>query len=117
TDFFFGFHSTRGWELLIRWVYNDLGWVPNELIFTIFQCYENPQEATGRIVCANCHLANKPVDIEVPQTVLPDTVFEAMLRIPYDMQLKQVLANGKKGGWNVGVVLILPERFELAPPD
>ncbi|BAH91407.1 Os01g0881550 [Oryza sativa Japonica Group] len=64
------------------------------------QGYENPREATGRIVCANCHLANKPVDIEVPQAVLPDTVFEAVLRIPYDMQLKQVLANGKKGGLN-----------------
>ncbi|MBA0647969.1 hypothetical protein Goklo_015769, partial [Gossypium klotzschianum] len=67
--------------------------------------------------CANCHLANKPVDIEVPQAVLPDTVFEAIVRIPYDMQLKQVLANCKKGALNVGVVLILPERFELAPPD
>ncbi|KAE8766211.1 Photosystem II CP47 chlorophyll apoprotein [Hordeum vulgare] len=40
-----------------------------------------------------------------------------VLRIPYDMQLKQVLANGKKGGLNVGAVLILPEGFELAPPD
>uniref|UniRef100_A0A251S7A3 Cytochrome f n=1 Tax=Helianthus annuus TaxID=4232 RepID=A0A251S7A3_HELAN len=66
------------------------------------QGYENPREATGRIVCANCHLANKPVDIEVPQAVLPDTVFEAVVRIPYDTQLKQVLANGKKGGLNVG---------------
>ncbi|XBH73017.1 hypothetical protein VPH35_100192 [Triticum aestivum] len=81
------------------------------------QGYENPREATGRIVCANCHLASKPVDTEVPQAVLPDTVFEAVLRIPYDMQLKQVLANGKKGGLNVGAVLILPEGFELAPPD
>ncbi|PPR83762.1 hypothetical protein GOBAR_AA36951 [Gossypium barbadense] len=70
-----------------------------------------------RIVCANCHLANKPVDIEVPQAVLPDTVFEAVVRIPYDMQLKQVLANGKKGALNVGAILILPEGFELAPPD
>ncbi|MBA0734408.1 hypothetical protein Gogos_018321 [Gossypium gossypioides] len=78
---------------------------------------QNPREATGRIVCANCHLANKPVDIEVPQAVLPDTIFEAVVRIPYDMQLKQVLANGKKGVLNVGVVLILPEGFELAPPD
>nr|YP_010947794.1 cytochrome f [Oplopanax japonicus]YP_011031575.1 cytochrome f [Oplopanax elatus]QIQ27028.1 cytochrome f [Oplopanax horridus]WMH04810.1 cytochrome f [Oplopanax japonicus]WMH04897.1 cytochrome f [Oplopanax japonicus]WMH05071.1 cytochrome f [Oplopanax japonicus]WMH05332.1 cytochrome f [Oplopanax japonicus] len=81
------------------------------------QGYENPREATGRIVCANCHLANKPVDIEVPQAVLPDTVFEAVVRIPYDMQLKQVLANGKKGALNVGAVLILPEGFELAPVD
>ncbi|TKY47421.1 Cytochrome f [Spatholobus suberectus] len=60
--------------------------------------YENPQEATGRIVCANCHLANKPVDIELPQAVLPDTVFEAVIRIPYDMQVKQVLANGGNRG-------------------
>nr|YP_010474859.1 cytochrome f [Corydalis decumbens]UVH69146.1 cytochrome f [Corydalis decumbens] len=81
------------------------------------QVYENPREATGRIVCANCHLANKPVDIEVPQAVLPDTVFEAVVRIPYDMQLKQVLANGKRGSLNVGAVLILPEGFELAPLD
>ncbi|OAY70671.1 Chloroplast envelope membrane protein, partial [Ananas comosus] len=66
------------------------------------QGYENPREATGRIVCANCHLADKPVDIEVPQAVLPDTVFEAVVRIPYDMQLKQVLANGKKGGFECG---------------
>ncbi|KAL3618437.1 hypothetical protein CASFOL_033215 [Castilleja foliolosa] len=57
------------------------------------------------------------MDIEVPQTVLPDTVFEAVVRIPYDKQVKQVLANGKKGGLNVGVVLILPEGFELAPSD
>nr|WVH13695.1 cytochrome f [Tectaria coadunata] len=81
------------------------------------QNYENPREATGRIVCANCHLAKKPVDIEAPQSVLPDTVFEAVVKIPYDTQIKQVLANGKKGGLNVGAVLILPEGFELAPPN
>ncbi|PHT34563.1 Cytochrome f [Capsicum baccatum] len=81
------------------------------------QGYENPREATGRIVCANCHLANKPVEIEVPEAVLPDTVFKAVVRIPYDMQLKQVIANGKKRGFNVGTVLILPKGFELAPPD
>nr|YP_010211705.1 cytochrome f [Leptochilus decurrens]UBI43156.1 cytochrome f [Leptochilus decurrens] len=81
------------------------------------QNYENPREATGRIVCANCHLAKKPVDIEAPQSVLPDSVFEAVVKIPYDMQIKQVLANGKRGGLNVGAVLILPEGFKLAPPD
>nr|BBF90940.1 cytochrome f [Lepidothamnus intermedius] len=81
------------------------------------QSYENPREATGRIVCANCHLAKKPVEIEIPQSVLPDTVFEAVVKIPYDTQIKQVLANGKKGTLNVGAVLILPEGFELAPPD
>jgi len=81
------------------------------------QNYENPREANGRIVCANCHLAQKAVEIEVPQSVLPDTVFEAVVKIPYDQQVKQVLANGKKGELNVGAVLILPEGFQLAPPD
>nr|YP_009252756.1 apocytochrome f of cytochrome b6/f complex [Cymbomonas tetramitiformis]ANA56890.1 apocytochrome f of cytochrome b6/f complex [Cymbomonas tetramitiformis] len=81
------------------------------------QGYENPREATGRIVCANCHLAQKPVDIEVPQAVLPDSVFEAVVKIPYDMQVKQVLGNGKKGPLNVGAVLILPDGFQIAPSD
>jgi apocytochrome f len=81
------------------------------------QNYANPREANGRIVCANCHLAQKPVEIEVPQAVLPNTVFEAVIELPYDKQVKQVLANGKKGDLNVGMVLILPEGFELAPAD
>lgn len=81
------------------------------------QNYENPREANGRIVCANCHLAQKPVEIEVPQAVLPDTVFEAVVRIPVDQQIKQVQANGKKGGLNIGAALILPEGFQLAPAD
>lgn len=81
------------------------------------QNYKNPREANGRIVCSNCHLAQKSVELEVPQSVLPDTVFEALVKIPYDQQIKQVQANGKKGDLNVGMVLILPEGFELAPTD
>jgi apocytochrome f len=81
------------------------------------QNYPEPREATGRIVCANCHLAQKPVDLETPQAVLPNSVFEAVVKIPYDQQVKQVLANGKKGGLNVGAVLILPEGFEISPPE
>ncbi|RXH84270.1 hypothetical protein DVH24_027169 [Malus domestica] len=139
-----GFHSPHGWELMIGSVYKDFGFAHNDQIIsglvstfpvildTIFKYwifrylnrvspslvgYENPREATGCIVCANCHLVNKLVDIEAPQAVLSDTVFEAVVRIPYDLQLKQVLANGKKRALNVGVVLILPEGFELAHPD
>ena len=41
------------------------------------QAYENPREANGRIACANCHLAQKSVEIETPQAVLPNSVFEA----------------------------------------
>jgi len=79
--------------------------------------YENPREATGRIVCANCHLAQKPVEIEVPQAVLPDTVFETVVTVPYDLSVKQITGNNKKGGLNVGAVLVLPEGFKLAPKD
>jgi len=87
--------------------------------FPIFaqQAYENPREATGRIVCANCHLAQKPVEIEVPQGVLPDTIFTAEVEIPYDLSVKQVTGDGTRGPLNVGAVLILPEGFTLAPKD
>nr|YP_010988298.1 apocytochrome f [Rhodochorton tenue]WOK79494.1 apocytochrome f [Rhodochorton tenue] len=79
------------------------------------QAYENPREATGRIVCANCHLAQKPVEIEAPQSVLPNTVFEAIVKIPYDSKLEQVVGSGTKSGLNVGAVVILPKGFKLAP--
>lgn len=76
-----------------------------------------PREATGKIVCANCHLGAKPTEIEVPQSVLPDTVFEAIVKIPYDTSVQQVVGDGSKGGLNVGAVLMLPEGFKIAPED
>lgn len=81
------------------------------------QNYESPREATGRIVCANCHLGAKPTEVEVPQSVLPDTVFKAVVKIPYDTSVQQVLGNGEKGPLNVGAVLMLPEGFKIAPED
>jgi apocytochrome f len=81
------------------------------------QNYQNPREPNGRIVCANCHLAQKPVEIEVPQAVLPNSIFEASIKIPYDKSIQQVQSNGKKGDLNVGMVLILPEGFTLAPNE
>nr|YP_010212860.1 cytochrome f [Taxillus rhododendricola]UBK10984.1 cytochrome f [Taxillus rhododendricola]UBN07324.1 cytochrome f [Taxillus rhododendricola] len=118
--------NTRSWikEKKIRYIYLlpiiyiiTQASISNAYPIFAQQVYENPREATGRIVCANCHLANKPVEIEVPRAVLPDTVFEAVVRIPYDTKLKQVLSNGKRGALSIGAVLILPEGFELAPPD
>ncbi|MEM1238417.1 MAG: apocytochrome f [Cyanobacteria bacterium P01_H01_bin.26] len=79
--------------------------------------YDSPREATGRIVCANCHLGNKKTEIEVPQAVLPDTVFKAVVKVPYDLEAQQVLGDGSKGGLNVGAVLMLPDGFKLAPDD
>ncbi len=79
--------------------------------------YEVPREATGKIVCANCHLGKKKTEIEVPQAVLPDTVFEAVVKVPYDLNAQQVLGDGSKGGLNVGALLMLPDGFTLAPDD
>lgn len=81
------------------------------------QNYASPREATGKIVCANCHLGKKPTEVEVPQSVQPDTVFKAVVKIPYDPTAQQVLGDGSKGGLNVGAVLMLPEGFKLAPPE
>ena len=80
------------------------------------QAYANPREANGRIACANCHLEQKPTGIESPSAVLPDTVFEAVVKIPYDLKKKQLVASGDRGPLNVGAVVILPEGFKLAPP-
>ncbi len=79
--------------------------------------YETPREATGRIVCANCHLAAKPTKVEAPQAVLPDSVFKLKVEVPYDLSTQQVLGDGSKGGLNVGAVVVLPEGFKVAPPD
>ncbi|MDX2254155.1 MAG: apocytochrome f [Pseudanabaenaceae cyanobacterium bins.39] len=81
------------------------------------EAYQNPREATGRIVCANCHLAQKGIELELPQAVLPDSVFEAVVKLPYDHSLQQVTADGSKAGLNVGAVLVLPEGFKIAPED
>ena len=81
------------------------------------QAYANPREANGRIACANCHLAQKPVEIETPQAVLPNSIFEAIVKIPYDSNTKQILSGGTKGGLNVGAVVILPNGFRLASPN
>ena len=89
----------------------------NTYAFPIYaqQGYEDPREATGRIVCANCHLAQKPVHIETPKAVLPNSIFEATVEIPYDTNVKQQLDNSTQGSLNVGAVLILPDGFKLAP--
>ena len=81
------------------------------------QGYENPREATGKIVCANCHLAQKNISLEVPKSVLPNTVFEATVKVPYNLNSKQILGDGKQGNMNVGAVLILPEGFKMAPAN
>nr|QNO36035.1 PetA [Sargassum hemiphyllum var. chinense]QPZ94208.1 cytochrome f [Sargassum hemiphyllum var. chinense] len=81
------------------------------------QAYANPRAANGRLACANCHLAEKPIQIESPKAILPNKVFEAAVKIPYPKEAKQILGNGQLSGLNVGAVVILPEGFKLAPSN
>ena len=81
------------------------------------QNYDSPREATGKLVCANCHLAKKTTQVEVPQAVFPDSVFKAVVKIPYDTSIQQVAGDGSAAGLNVGAVVMLPDGFKLAPAD
>jgi apocytochrome f len=78
------------------------------------QNYSNPRAANGKLACANCHLNEKAIEIEAPQAVLPNSVFEVEIKVPYDTTKKQVGANGKPADLNVGGILILPKGFKLA---
>jgi apocytochrome f len=78
------------------------------------QNYSNPRAANGKLACANCHLNQKAIEIEAPQAVLPNSVFEVEIKVPYDIAKKQIGANGKKTGLNVGGILVLPKGFKLA---
>jgi apocytochrome f len=81
------------------------------------QNYASPREATGKIVCANCHLAKMATRVEVPQAVFPDTVFKAVVEIPYDTSVQELAGDGSLVGLNVGAVVMLPDGFKLAPQE
>ncbi|ADB27499.1 cytochrome f (chloroplast) [Thalassiosira oceanica CCMP1005] len=90
--------------------------VENSFAYPVFaqQNYSNPRAANGKLACANCHLNQKAIEIEAPQGVLPNSVFEVEIKVPYDLSRKQIAANGKPAGLNVGGILILPKGFKLA---
>ena len=79
------------------------------------QNYSNPRAANGKLACANCHLNQKAIEIEAPQAVLPNSVFEIGINVSYDTSKKQIGANGKSANLNVGGILVLPKGFKLAP--
>ena len=91
-------------------------YVPESSAYPVFaqQNYSNPRAANGKLACANCHLNQKAIEIEAPQSVLPNSVFEVEVKVPYDTSKKQIGANGKKADLNVGGILILPKGFKLA---
>ena len=78
------------------------------------QNYSNPRAANGKLACANCHLNQKAIEIEAPQAVLPNSVFEIEIKVPYDTSKQQIGANGDKADLNVGGILIMPKGFKLA---
>jgi apocytochrome f len=78
------------------------------------QNYSNPRAANGKLACANCHLNQKAIEVEAPQAVLPNSVFEVEIKVPYDASKQQIGANGKKADLNVGGILMLPKGFKLA---
>ena len=90
--------------------------IENSNAYPVFaqQGYANPRAANGKLACANCHLNQKSIEIEAPQSVLPNSVFEVAIKVPYDTNKKQIGANGKAADLNVGGILILPKGFKLA---
>ena len=78
------------------------------------QNYSNPRAANGKLACANCHLNQRAIEVEAPQAVLPNSVFEVEIKVPYDTTKQQIGANGKPADLNVGGILILPKGFKLA---
>ena len=90
--------------------------IENSNAYPVFaqQNYSNPRAANGKLACANCHLNQKAIEIEAPQAVLPNSVFEIEIKVPYDTSKQQIGANGKQADLNVGGILILPKGFKLA---
>ena len=90
--------------------------IENSSAYPVFaqQGYSNPRAANGKLACANCHLNQKAIEIEAPQAVLPNSVFEVTVKVPYDVNRQQIGANGQKADLNVGGILILPKGFKLA---
>ena len=90
--------------------------IDNSFAYPVFaqQGYSNPRAANGKLACANCHLNQKAIEIEAPQGVLPNSVFEIEIKVPYDTTRQQIGADGKPADLNVGGILILPKGFKLA---
>jgi len=90
--------------------------IEDSVAYPVFaqQGYANPRAANGKLACANCHLNQKAIEIEAPQAILPNSVFEIEVKVPYDLSRQQVGANGKKADLNVGGIVILPKGFKLA---
>jgi apocytochrome f len=62
-------------------------------------------------------LGERKIETEIPRAVLPDSVFEVSVSVPYDATVTQLAADGGSAAVLAGSVLVLPEGFQLAPED
>jgi apocytochrome f len=58
-----------------------------------------------------------PTIAEVPQSVGADSVFKAVVKIPYKDDIKEIGADGSEVPLQVGAVVMLPDGFKLAPQE
>ena len=75
--------------------------------------FDRPREATGKIVCSNCHLGSDELIISLPQGVLAGDSFEVGFQIPLKKTNAQLQSDGSVGPLQVGGVLVLPEMIDI----
>merc|ERR1719440_2433779 len=93
---------------------------PGAEAYPIFaqQNFADPVDPTGKLVCANCHLQTREINLRMPHEALPDTIFKIKVDLPlkYDIR-RQLNADGEKVELNAGAVVVLPEGWKLASRD
>ncbi|AGY56559.1 apocytochrome f [Gloeobacter kilaueensis] len=77
--------------------------------------YPEARDASGKIVCSNCHLGLKQTEVEFPQSVEPGQVFNLKVKVPWDPKVQEVGADGSPAVVQLGAYIQLPKGFNLAP--
>ena len=78
--------------------------------------FSEPRDATGKIVCSNCHLQQADSHLALPQGVLKNSLFDAHIDIPCRRTNAQLQSDGSISRLQVGMVLALPSVVTL-PTD
>ena len=76
--------------------------------------FAQPWEATGKIVCQNCHLAQQPVIISPPSAVIAGSVVESRIYCPSARTNASITSDGSIKPLAIGAVVQLGDVFELA---
>jgi apocytochrome f len=72
----------------------------------VFKSHQHIQFCTTKLFESTCSqwktslcklsFKSKAIEVEAPQAVLPNSVFEVAIKVPYDVNKQQIGANGKK---------------------